>query len=109
MSRQLLCRASAAGDTIVCTRGWRGLSVISSVNYHDPRHQRWREQVLKKAGYLCQECARYGRKTEATVAHHIKHADEYPELRYVVSNGRALCAACHNKEHPEKGGKWLEL
>lgn len=76
---------------------------MSSVNYHDPRHQRWREQVLKKAGYLCQECARYGRRTEATVAHHIKHADEYPELRYVVSNGRALCAACHNKEHPEKG------
>lgn len=80
-----------------------------NVNYKDPRHKRWRELVLRRAGYLCEECARYGRRTEATVAHHIKHADEYPELRYVVSNGRALCAACHNKEHPEKGGRNWEF
>ena len=77
--------------------------------YHQQRHKVWREKVLRRAGYLCEECARYGRRTEATVAHHIKHADAFPELRYVVSNGRALCAACHNKEHPEKGGKaWRE-
>lgn len=76
---------------------------MSEVNYHKRQHKRWRELVLRRAGYLCEECARYGRRTEATIAHHIKHADEYPELRYVVSNGRALCAACHNKEHPEKG------
>lgn len=68
------------------------------------RHKAWREKVLRKDHYLCQECLRYGRKTPATVAHHVKHADEYPELQYVVSNGRALCAMCHNKEHPEKGG-----
>ena len=68
------------------------------------RHKAWREKVRKRDKYLCQECLRYGRKTEATIAHHIKHADEYPELRYVVANGRALCATCHNKMHPEKGG-----
>lgn len=73
--------------------------------YHQRRHKEWREKVLRRAGYLCEECKRYGRTTEATVAHHIKHADEFPELRYVLTNGRALCAACHNKEHPEKGGK----
>lgn len=73
--------------------------------YHQKRHKAWREKVLRRAGYLCQECARYGRRTPATVAHHIKHADAFPELRYDVTNGRALCAACHNKEHPEKGGK----
>ena len=44
------------------------------------RHKAWREKVLKRDKYLCQECLRYGRKTEATIAHHIKHADEYPEL-----------------------------
>lgn len=79
--------------------------------YSDSRHRRWREKVLRRAGYLCEECKRYGRvdkrglPVEATTAHHIKHADEYPELRFDLSNGRALCAACHSKAHPEKGGR----
>ena len=81
----------------------------TGMDYNSQRHRVWRDKVLRRAGYLCQECARYGRRTPATVAHHIKHAAAYPALRYVVSNGRALCAACHNKEHPEKGGHpWAE-
>ena len=35
----------------------------------------------------------------------IKHVDEYPELAFESSNLISLCAACHNKRHPEKGGK----
>ena len=73
--------------------------------YQSKRHRDWRQKVLRRAGYLCEECARYGRKTPATVAHHIKTVEEYPELKTVVSNGRALCAACHNKYHPEKAEK----
>ena len=78
--------------------------------YHRKRHKEWREKVLKKAGYLCEECKRYrrldknGLPVRATTAHHIKHREDYPELQYVVSNGRALCEKCHNKAHPEKGG-----
>lgn len=77
--------------------------------YTDPKHRHWRELVLRRAGYLCEECKRYGRTDKhglpvaATTAHHIKHRDEYPELQYDVNNGRALCEACHNKAHPEKG------
>lgn len=81
--------------------------------YHQKRHRQWREKVLKRAGYLCEICKRYGRKDKdgmpiaAKVAHHIKHADTHPELRYVVANGRALCESCHNEQHPEKGGRRL--
>lgn len=77
--------------------------------YSHERHREWREKVLRRAGYLCEECRRYGRTDKnglpvaATTAHHIKHRDEYPELQYDVNNGRALCEACHNKAHPEKG------
>jgi 5-methylcytosine-specific restriction endonuclease McrA len=83
---------------------------------HDPyyltaAHRRWRDAVLLRAGYLCEECRRYGRTdrhglpVRATTAHHIKHREDYPELQYDVNNGRALCEACHNKAHPEKGGR----
>lgn len=72
--------------------------------YHSARYKRWRALVLRKAGYLCENCLRYGKRVPATVAHHIKHREEYPELELEVSNGRALCAKCHNLEHPEKGG-----
>lgn len=79
--------------------------------YHCAKHKRWREAVLRRAGYLCEECKRYGRVDEggnpiaATVAHHIRPVEEAPELRYDRRNGRALCAACHNKYHPEKAWK----
>lgn len=74
--------------------------------YHHKKHREWRDKVLRRDKYLCQECLRYGKKVPAKIAHHIKPADEYPELRYDVNNGRALCLACHNKLHPEKGGRW---
>lgn len=79
--------------------------------YHSERHKRWRQAVLARAEGLCEECRRYGRTdadglpVEATVAHHKMHADKHPELRYDIKNGRALCEACHNQAHPEKGGR----
>lgn len=77
--------------------------------YTSARHKAWRAKVLAKAGGLCEECKRYGRTDKdglpiaATVAHHVKPREYFPALQYVVSNGRALCSACHNAEHPEKG------
>ncbi len=40
----------------------------------------------------------------ADMVHHIKPRDEYPELSLTLDNLISLCNACHNKEHPEKGG-----
>lgn len=79
------------------------------IKYSSKRHRDWREKVLRSAHYLCERCARYGRRDEngmpirATIAHHKQPAEQFPALRYLVSNGEALCAACHNIEHPEKG------
>lgn len=74
-------------------------------HYQQTRHKVWREKVLRRAKYLCERCARYGRHTPATVAHHRKQLKEYPELAYDVENGEALCAKCHNEAHTEKGGR----
>ena len=83
-------------------------TVISMKRHYDSaRHRAWAEKVLRKDKYLCQRCLRYGKKVPANVAHHKKPVEFYPELALDVSNGEALCAACHNKEHPEKGGaRW---
>ncbi len=69
-------------------------------HYQKAKHRLWREKVLRRAGYKCQECARYGVRSTATHAHHKLPRQEYPELQYVVSNGMALCASCHNKIEP---------
>ena len=73
-------------------------------HYQTAKHKEWRAKVLRKDKYLCQECRRYGRNTPATHAHHVRSREEHPELAYVVSNGQALCTACHNKVEPRSGG-----
>lgn len=64
-------------------------------HYQHARHKRWRALVLRRDKYLCRECARYGKRTEATHAHHILARREYPELAYDLNNGVALCTKCH--------------
>lgn len=68
----------------------------------------WRKKrvyILRRDKYQCQYCKRYGKRTEATEVHHIKHYADYPELGLADSNLVSLCHACHNKQHPEKGGR----
>lgn len=59
------------------------------------RYAQWRESVLKRDNYTCQGC---GTKDNVQ-AHHIKSFNDYPELRFDISNGKALCAKCHSKTH----------
>jgi len=72
--------------------------------YASPQWRRKRELILRRDGYRCQECRRYGRITQATTVHHIQHLEDRPDLALVSSNLVSLCRACHAKAHPEKGG-----
>lgn len=76
-------------------------------NYNSAKWKAKREKILRRDGYICQHCKRYGRLNAATEVHHIKHTDEYPELVWIDSNLISLCHKCHNAEHPEKGKKGL--
>lgn len=62
-------------------------------------------KALRRDKFLCVECNRYGKKTPATVVHHVKERSAYPELEYELTNLESLCEACHNKKHPERGSK----
>ena len=76
-------------------------------DYTNKKWRRKRASILRRDGYKCRECRKYGRAREAVTVHHIKHVDEYPELAYVDDNLISLCNPCHNKMHPEKGGgRW---
>lgn len=73
--------------------------------YKNPKWISKREKILKRDDYLCRNCKRFGRIVSAKTVHHIKHLDEYPELALTDSNLISLCSNCHNKAHPEKGGR----
>lgn len=71
-------------------------------DYNSTRWKRKAEKIKRRDGYKCAWCRRYGKSIPAVVVHHIKHADEWPELAYDDDNLVSLCQACHNKAHPEK-------
>lgn len=70
-----------------------------------------REQALIRDHYECQQCVKLMemgklfRPHRATMVHHIKPRELFPELELDLDNLVSLCDACHNREHPERGFK----
>ena len=60
-----------------------------------PGYCHWREAVLKKDNYVCQNCDNGNKLT----AHHIESHNNNPELRTQVLNGITLCETCHADFH----------
>ncbi|WP_163102262.1 HNH endonuclease [Peribacillus alkalitolerans] len=67
--------------------------------YKTPKWKNKRANILKRDGYRCQECKRYGKTTEATTVHHINPLREKPELKLINWNLISLCGNCHDKMH----------
>lgn len=65
-------------------------------------YKEWRENVLRRDGYVCQDC---GKSLYPLHAHHIKPFAKYPDLRYEIGNGITLCEECHRKRHLKKPNK----
>ena len=72
--------------------------------YKSVRWKKKRKAILRRDRYMCAECRKYGRRKDATTVHHIKALEHCPELAFDNKNLVSLCEACHNKQHPEKGG-----
>jgi 5-methylcytosine-specific restriction enzyme A len=73
--------------------------------YNSAAWKKKRLYVLRRDGYACQNCVRYGKFVDADTVHHLKELIDYPELRLKSSNLISLCKACHNKAHGStKGG-----
>ncbi len=59
----------------------------------------WRESVLTRDEYTCQECKLVSSPGNFILMHvdHIKPFALFPELRLAIDNGRTLCVPCHKK------------
>ena len=83
--------------------------VLGGVNIFDYKSTKWKKvrlKALKRDKYICQECKKYFKNTEATVVHHIIEISEDLSTAYDINNLESLCAKCHNKRHPEKAKKF---
>lgn len=61
----------------------------------------WRGAVFAAARFTCDLCGQYGGRLEA---HHLDGWSKYPEKRFDVTNGVALCRRCHRGFHDYMGG-----
>ncbi len=69
------------------------------MDYHSTRWKKKRAHILKRDGYMCQDCKRYGKRVDATMVHHIYPAEEYPEYQWCDWNLIAMCGKSHEKMH----------
>ena len=80
--------------------------------------KKWKHKrliILRRDEYMCRECRRYGRTTEATTVHHVYPIEQRPDLALVSWNLISLCGKCHdgmhdriNNELTKLGMYWVE-
>ncbi len=88
-----------AGDKY-CNRCWSKQSFYKSRAW-----ELCRAKVLTRDNHLCQECMKVKRLTPASTVHHIIHLLDDWSKRLDEDNLISVCAACHNRLHPEKHDK----
>lgn len=71
--------------------------------------QMLRESILRRDDYLCRQCKRTGKRTEATEVHHIYSVEARPDLMYNPDNLISLCMTCHNLMHDREAHTMTRL
>lgn len=67
------------------------------------RYMIWVRSILTKSNRACVRCGSR-RKVQA---HHVRPWARFPESRYDLSNGVALCKRCHVEVHSKKLKPWI--
>ena len=78
---------------------WKGgISPVNELIRKSCEYKLWRKKVFERDDYQCI----WGGKNHGSQlnADHIKSFADYPELRFIVENGRTLCKPCHLTTEP---------
>lgn len=70
----------------------RPVPKVRDEHYGTTDHKRWAAEVVKRAGYACEDCGRRGVRLFADHVRAIKDGG----ARLDLSNGRARCGSCHS-------------
>jgi len=72
---------------------WKGgITPINAKIRNSIEYQNWRKSVFERDNYTCVWCGEKGGRLNTD---HIKSFALFPELHFVVANGRTLCEFCH--------------
>ena len=83
--------------------GWKGGVTKKNTLIRNSREfDLWRKSVFARDNYTCQKT---GKKGGELHPHHIQNFAQFPELRFVVSNGITLSEKSHKKFHRIYGTK----
>ena len=88
--------------------GSRRFLLYPGGDWMDYKSKRWkslRARILRRDGYQCRECRRYGKAVQADTVHHVYPAALYPELSWAPWNLVSLCSDCHNAMHDRVDGQ----
>lgn len=69
------------------------------MDYHSGKWKAKRKKILRRDGYMCQYCRRFGKRVDAVTVHHIYPAEKYPQYIWCDWNLISLCGQCHDKMH----------
>ncbi len=72
--------------------------------YHSREWKLFREQILIRDNYLCQECLKENIITQAGIVHHIVEVRHDYHKRLIKDNCMSICKNCHNSIH--RGNMW---
>jgi 5-methylcytosine-specific restriction endonuclease McrA len=114
----LLIRNSTGAGSRRTITGIYGRTVLTVAKefarkfYSSKAWQECRNEYMKRAHYLCENCLRKGIYKPAEIVHHIIEIDpitiERPEIALNFDNLEAVCRACHDELHDNRG-RWAEV
>lgn len=82
---------------------WKGgLTPVNKRLRNTKKYKIWRTSVFIRDEYTCRICKKRGGLLNAD---HIKPFSKFPDLRFLVENGRTLCVQCHRKTETYGGRK----
>lgn len=67
--------------------------------YKSTRWEHLRERVMRRDGYRCRECIRFGKFNQGEMVHHAVPREDFPELQWEPWNLVTLCNQCHDRMH----------